>query len=101
MAVTLKLNEILNENKRNMKRSEAVKLVYSMQVEMTSNMMDTVLHRSGKKATQEHPKLETEVQASINLLEWQIKFNKEGSFAEKNAISVMNRYQNAANTNTR
>ena len=55
-------------------------------------MMDPVKHRSGLKPTHKHPKLATEVQAKINLLEWQIKFIEDKPFEEKNVLATMNRY---------
>ena len=61
IAVTRKLNEILYENKRNLKRAEALKLIYSMQVEMAQALVDPVKHRCGEKASFEKPKLETAV----------------------------------------
>jgi hypothetical protein len=93
---------MLYENKRNLKRAEALKLIYSMQVDMANAMLDPVKHRSGLKPSHEHPKLATEVQAKINLLEWQINFNKDGPFEEKNVLNTMNHYQNEAlNTKTK
>ena len=52
IAITNQLSEILNENKSNMKRSEALKLVYSISTDMAKQIMDPVTHRSGLKPTQ-------------------------------------------------
>ena len=61
IAVTRRLNEMLSENKKNLKRSEAMKLIYSMSSEIGRTMMDPVKHRSDFEPTHEKPKLKTEV----------------------------------------
>ena len=70
LSVTRKLNEILYDNKRNLKRTEALKLIYAMQTSMAKCMLDPLKHRSGMKATKRHPKLESATQSLLNLIEW-------------------------------
>lgn len=56
---------------------------------MVKKLVDPVSHNSGRKPTQQKPKLETEVQATLNLLEWQIKFNESKPFDEANVFTAM------------
>ena len=49
LAVTRKLNELQIANSFNLKRSEALKLVYTMSTDIIKNIMDPVAHKSGKK----------------------------------------------------
>ena len=51
MAVTRKLNEMIYENKRNLKKADVLKLVYSMQTDMAKTLFDPEKHKSGKEAT--------------------------------------------------
>lgn len=53
-----------------MKRAEALKLIYSMQVEMGKAMVDPETHRCKEKATQDKPKLPPMIQSTVNLLDW-------------------------------
>ena len=79
---------MLHENKYNLKRAEALKLVYSISTDLAKQLMDPVSHRSGLKPTQSKPKLETEVQSTLNLLEWQIKFNEANPFDDAKIIDI-------------
>ena len=101
LAVTRSLHDIMHENQSNMKRTEALKLVYSITTDMAKQVLDPIKHRSGLKPSQSNPKLETEVQSTLNLLEWQIKFNESNPFEDKNIINAMQSYTDQVNTNTR
>lgn len=72
IAVTNRLNEILTENKKNLKRSDAMKLIYAMNVDVGKSLTDPTKHRSMYEPTYDNPKLKTEIQARLNLIDWQL-----------------------------
>jgi hypothetical protein len=47
-----------------------------MQIEMVTELFDASKHKSALKPTHKNPKLPTEVQAKINLIDWQKKINE-------------------------
>ena len=51
IAVTNKLSEVLTESKKNLKRSEALKLIYAINVDVGKSLTDPVKHRSAYEPT--------------------------------------------------
>ena len=51
---------MLEENKKNLKRTEALKVIYGISTDLLKNMMDLERHQPGKKGTQDRPKLDFE-----------------------------------------
>lgn len=85
-----------------MKRSEAMKLMYSMQMDVAHKVMGVDKQRkrlSGKSSLAEN--FDPYTQASLNLLEWQITFNKREPFDRDQAIKLSEEYAEVAETNTR
>ena len=61
IAVTKKLEEVQRQAVGHIRKVDAYKMTYGLQVDMMKAVMDPVRHRSGKQATPLHPKRDPEV----------------------------------------
>ena len=82
IAVTRKLEEVRKQAEGHIKKVDAYKLSYGLQVDMMKAVMDPLRHRSGQAASQKHPKRDTEVQCLLNLMDWQLKVAGEDHFRD-------------------
>ena len=63
---------------------------------MADSIFDLDAFRSGKKPSQKFPKYETEVRAKLNLLDWQMKFNKDSPFDDRYTLDAINKITSEA-----
>ena len=90
LAVQMKMQEVLDEDKYNLKRAEAMKLMYAVQVDAAHKVMSIDKHKakiagSLKKPDREYDPYTT---ATLNLLEWQMAFNETDPFDKENSSIV-------------
>ena len=61
IAVTKKLEEVQQQAQHHIRKVDAYKMAYGLQVDMMKAVMDPASHRSGKEPTHLHPKRDPEV----------------------------------------
>ena len=71
IAVTLKLEQVRKESAHHIKKVDAFKMCYGLQVDMMKTVLDQRTHRSGLPPTPQNLKRDPEVQSLLNLYEWQ------------------------------
>ena len=99
----MKMQEVMDEEKFNLKRAEAMKLMYAVQIDAAHRVMSIDKHKakicgSQKKQDKEY---DPYTQATLNLLEWQMAFNETNPFDKENCSIVTNDLIKDINTNTR
>ena len=82
--MTNKLNDVLIDNNRKMNCKDALKIIYGVTTDLVKSMLDLESHQSGKRGTQDKPKLDSEVQSMLNVLDWEINFQKSDPFTDEN-----------------
>ena len=82
LSVTAKLEQVRREAQNHIKRVDAFKMCYGLQVDMMRTVLDPKTHRPGLPPTPQNPKRDTEIQSLLNLFDWQKQIAAENHFRD-------------------
>ena len=68
-----RIENLTNATKDDIKKADAFRMSYNLTLDMAKSILDPRKHRSNIKPTFKDPKLPTETQMLVNLMDWQVK----------------------------
>lgn len=73
LAITTRMTEMVAIAKKKVDKPDLAHYMYNFGVKLSKTLFDKETHRSGQKGTFENPKRDPDIQALINLHDWQLK----------------------------